>query len=74
MSIDGYTPPVRDLSLRKRQKPGRDISAEDISEDSHVSQMQNISMWKRERTADNSLILSSKLRILIERILRESLE
>ena len=37
-------PPVRDLSTRKRVKPGRDNSDDIMSGESHVSQMQIMSM------------------------------
>ena len=37
-------PPVRDLSARKRVKPGRDNSDDIMSGESHFSQMQIMSM------------------------------
>ena len=63
-------PPVRDLSARKRVKPGRDNSDDIMSGESHVSQMQIMSMCVSDSRMDRSLILGRRLRIFIERIFK----
>ena len=63
--------PSLDRSVRKRVKPGRESSEEEISGESQVSQIHSMSIEKSGRSRERSLILGRRLLIFTERIVNK---